>query len=99
MTVSYLAQGRFSKPYLILWDPVHSRGAWYDRRFQLKANDVSDKLLEFATAHAVSVHPWNDLTDIELPAWSGSTQIDDCVCFWLFDDSSSPDYLARIPPA
>ena len=99
MTVSYLAQGRYSKPYLVLWHPLQRLGAWYDRRFQLKANEVSSELLEFAQQHSRSVHPWNDLPDIELPAWSALAQIDDCVCFWLFDDRSSSDDLARIPPA
>jgi len=97
MTVSYLAQGRFSKPYLVLWNPLHQVGAWYDRRFQLKANEITSELLEFAQLHARNAHPWNDLTDIELPAWSARAPMDDCVCFWLFDDTSGSDDLARIP--
>lgn len=97
MTVSYLAQGRYSKPYLVIWHPLAQQGAWYDRRFRLRACEVSDELLAFAREHACSVHPWNDLTDIELPDWASQAPLDDCVCFWLFDDASSSDDLARIP--
>ena len=39
----------------------------------------------------------NDLRDIELPGWAERAGLDDCVCFWLYDDSASPDDLARIP--
>ena len=61
MTVSYLAQGRFSKPYLVIWHPLTRQGAWYDRRFRLRACELSDELLAFAREHACSAHPWNDL--------------------------------------
>ena len=74
MTVSYLAQGRFSKPYLVIWHPVQHVGAWYDRRLRLRALDVSADLLEFARASSRLVHPWNDLTDIELPAWADNAR-------------------------
>jgi hypothetical protein len=97
MTVSYLAQGRFSKPYLVIWHPVQHVGAWYDRRLRLRALDVSADLLEFARVSSRLVHPWNDLSDIELPTWADNAALDDCVCFWLYDDSSSADDLARIP--
>jgi hypothetical protein len=97
MTVSYLAQGRFSKPYLVIWHPSERVGAWYDRRLQLRANDVSADLLAFARAACRKAHPWNDLRDIELPVWAERAALDDCVCFWLYDDSSSSDDLARIP--
>jgi hypothetical protein len=98
MTVSYLAQGRFSKPYLVIWNPLAQVGAWYDRRFRLRASTVSEALLAFARDHARNVHPWNDLTDIELPEWVEQAPLDDCVCFWLFDDAANADDLARIPP-
>jgi len=98
VTVSYLAQGRFSKPYLLIWHPAQHVGAWYDRRLRLRATDVSGELLEFARASACKAHPWNDLADIELPPWAEAAPLDDCVCFWLYDDSSSADDLARIPP-
>ena len=97
MTASYLAQGRFSKPYLVIWHPRTHQGAWYDRRFHLRACALSEELLTFAREHACSVHPWNDLRDIELPDWEPQAGMDDCVCFWLFDDASSSDDLARIP--
>ena len=72
-------------------------GAWYDRRFHLRANEVSGELLAFARECARTAHPWNDVTDIELPTWAERAPLDDCVCFWLFDDSSGSDDLARIP--
>ncbi len=97
MTVSYLAQGRFSKPYLVIWHPLARQGAWYDRRLRLRACQLSDALLTFARQAARNVHPWNDLRDIELPDWAGQAGLDDCVCFWLFDDASTSDDLARIP--
>ena len=98
MTVSYLAQSRFSKPYLVIWHPIARQAAWYDRRFRLRACEVSDELLAFAREHARCAHPWNDLSDIDLPVWAAEAGMDDCVCFWLFDDASSSDDLARIPP-
>jgi hypothetical protein len=97
MTASYLAQGRFSKPYLVIWHPVTRQGAGYDRRFRLRACELSDELLAFARERACNAHPWNDLSDIELPPWEPQAGMDDCVCFWLFDDASSSDDLARIP--
>jgi len=97
VTVSYLAQGRFSKPYLVIWNPLQHVGAWYDRRLRLRASEVSVELVEFARASSRNAHPWNDLTDIELPGWAERAALDDCVCFWLYDDSASSDDLARIP--
>ena len=58
---------------------------------------MSEALLAFARDHARNVHPWNDLTDIELPEWVEHAPLDDCVCFWLFDDAANADDLARIP--
>jgi hypothetical protein len=97
MTASYLAQARLSKPYLVIWNPSELVGAWYDRRLALRANEVSPELLAFARAHARTAHPWNDLPDIEPPAWAADAPLDDCVCFWLYDDGYTSDQMAMIP--
>lgn len=91
------AQSWLSKPYLVIWNPSELVGAWYDRTLTLRANEISAQLLAFARAHACTAHPWNDLPDIDLPAWAAEAPLDDCVCFWLYDDGYTPEQIARIP--
>ena len=97
MTVSYLAQARFSKPYIVVWNDTLLRGAWYDRLLRLRASDVSRELLAHARRH--SRHELSDSLYCDLPApeWAPRVSPADCDAWVLYDDASDEDTLAAIP--
>ncbi|MBI1397731.1 MAG: hypothetical protein GC151_17305 [Betaproteobacteria bacterium] len=99
MTASYLAQARFSKPYVVVWHEKRRAGAWYDRLLRLRASIVSEALLERARRGATSYLPDADYQDLAAPAWADRVSPVECEAWILFDDSSTADFLAAIPDA
>lgn len=97
MTASYLAQARFSKPYLVLWHAGEKVGAWYDRTHRLRSEAPSSELIAYARKYAKYNEPWTETPDYPSPSWSPRVSLDDCVGFVLYDDTSTSDEVARIP--
>ncbi len=97
MTASYLAQARFSKPYIVVWNESRKEGAWYDRFLRLRGTEVSPDLLRFARFRSVGHVPEHEYADLPPPPWAVRVSPVHCQAWRLFDDRSDEDAMAAIP--
>lgn len=97
MTASYLAQARFSKPYIVVWNEARREGVWYDRFLRLRGVAVSSELLSHARFRALGHVPEHEFRELPAPPWGDRVSPVQCQAWRLFDDRSTEDALAAIP--
>lgn len=91
---------REALPYVVLVTPDRTRGAAYNSRRALVVDDVSPELLRFAITRHVHMELWEpglDRGPQERPEWMPRQDLQDWLLFWVRDEFSSADDIARLP--
>lgn len=100
LRASLTDEQRDSLPHVVLVNPDRTRGAAYNSRRALVVHDVSVELLRFAITRHVQLAYWEpglDRGPKERPAWMPTGDLDDWQLYWVRDELSNPEDLARLP--
>lgn len=88
-------------PYLLLLQPDGQRGAVYDTRHQLLADDASPALLAWAATRCTLKAAWQDALDahnpLPRPTWAPAGTLAGWSLVWVRDDSTPDDVLQHMP--